>query len=40
MGPVEGMSLEPEQLSEVFGAGASPTASLAFEATGDVHFDV
>ena len=34
------MTLKPEQLSEMFGATFGPTASLAFEAAIDTHFDI
>ena len=34
------MSLQPEQLGQMFRAVASPAAALAFEAPVDAHFDV
>jgi hypothetical protein len=34
------MSLEPEQLGQVFSAVASPAAALAFKAAANVHFDI
>jgi hypothetical protein len=40
VGPISRMHLEPEQLSEVLSAVATPTAPLALEATADPHFDV
>lgn len=38
--PISGMSLEPEQLRQVLGAGTSPAAALAFKAATSVHFDI
>ena len=40
MGPIGGMSLEPEQLGKALGTVASPTAALAFKAAANVHFDI
>jgi hypothetical protein len=34
------MSLEPEQLRQVLGAGTSPAAALAFKAAANVCFDI
>ena len=34
------MALEPKQLSEMLGAIATPTATLAFKATTDAYFNV
>src|SRR5204862_6806210 len=40
MVPISRMILEPEKSNEVFGTTSGPTASLAFEAPVDAHFDV
>lgn len=40
MAPVARIALQPTQLEEMFGAGASPAPSLAFKAARDLHFDV
>jgi hypothetical protein len=34
------MGLKPEQLRQMLGSAASPTAALALEATADMHFDI
>jgi hypothetical protein len=34
------MRLKPEQLSQVFGAAASPAANSALEAPSEAHFDI
>src|SRR5438552_12942092 len=40
MGPIGGMVLKPEQLSEMFGAIARPAATLSREAAIDAHFNI
>jgi hypothetical protein len=34
------MGLKPEQLRQMLGSAASPTAALALKATSDMHFDI
>ena len=38
--PVVRVGLQPEELSEMFGAGTTPRTALAFKAPIDVHFDI
>ena len=38
--PIKWVGLKPEQLREVLGAAATPTAALTFEAPINAHFDV